>query len=168
MLAWISPSRQMSWLQHGLCRCSEMPWIFAAARGYCQEAALQPCTVHYTPAHWEKFYYLLLHLISGLSPLIWDQGLTGPGVTSSANQRPVFPVLTNERLASGHPAPPTECRHQPGWCRHCRGPGLAAWPWLSTGSSEFVLVSSPRLGSVEDEDQRIESLLTPGLNTSAQ
>ena len=22
------------------------------------------CTVHYTPAHWEKFYYLWLHLIS--------------------------------------------------------------------------------------------------------
>ena len=139
-----------------LCRCSEMPWIFAAARGYCQVGAVQAsvlCTVHYTPAHWEKFYYLSLHLISGLSPLIWDQGLTGTGVTPSANQRPVFAPLTNERPAwlmtaltpgvwlwlLGRVAA-TELA----WCRHYRGSGFTAWPGC-TGSSEFVLVSSAQL-----------------------
>ena len=107
------------------------------------------CTVHYTPAHWEKFYYLSLHLISGLSPLIWDQGLTGTGVTPSANQRPVLPPVTNERPASGDWTDP--------WCLT---PGLPPLSWAGvataevqapppgpgcTGSTEFVLVSSAQL-----------------------
>ena len=60
------------------------------------------------------------------------------------------------------------CRHwaaELGWCRHCRGPGSTAWPRLHRKHGVCFGV----LGSVEDEDQRIESpLITPGLNTSAQ
>ena len=108
-----------------LCWCSEMPWIFAAARGYCQVGSSTGtvlCTAHYTPAHWEKFYYLSLHLISGLSPLIWDQGLTGTGVTPSANQRPVLPPVTNERPASGDWTDP--------WCLTPGLPPLSCWAGL--------------------------------------
>ena len=111
-------------------------------------------------------------IISGCisSPLIWDQGLIG--VSCSANQRPVFAPLTNER-------PEYKCTVlTPGvWpqlpplaplCRQGRGSGSSAWPSLAQHRKHGVCFGV--LASVEDEDQRIESalLISPGLNTSAQ
>ena len=104
----------------------------------------RPCTVHYTPAHWEKFYYLWLHLISshlGSGTHRCHPASQSEASIGAADQWEAGIWVELSPLVSG-----PSCRQwlvSPGPRSRLRRP---AQPGPAcTGSTEFVLVSSAQL-----------------------